>query len=96
MGFGYRSAIGHLIYAMVTCRPDLSYGVVRGSQANACPAEIHYNGVKHMLKYLYHTKSDGIYFWRKSPNEYLPSGPLPTVNSNARDLLRDGRPIDHP
>ena len=62
MGFNYRGAIGELIYAMVTCHPDLSYGVVRGSQANTCPAEIHYNGVKHMLKYLYNTRTDGMYF----------------------------------
>jgi hypothetical protein len=28
MGFGYCSGIGKLIYALVTCRPDLSYVVV--------------------------------------------------------------------
>ena len=94
MGFRYRSAVGELIYAMVTCRPDLSYGVMRASQANSCPAEIHYNGVKHMLKYLYNTKSDGIYFWRERPNSKFPPGPLPTINSNEHDLLSDGRPID--
>ena len=27
-GFAYRSGIGELIYAMITCRTDLSYGVV--------------------------------------------------------------------
>ena len=94
MGFKYRAAIGELIYAMVTCRPDLAYGVVRGSQANSCPAEIHYNGVKHMLKYLYHTKSDGIYFWRSTPNNSLPRGKIPTINSNEHDLMADGRPIE--
>ena len=94
MGFKYRAAIGELIYAMVTCRPDLAYGVVRGSQANSCPAEIHYNGVKHMLKYLFHTKTDGIYFWRPAPNDTLPRGRLPVINSNEHDLMTDGRPID--
>jgi hypothetical protein len=29
IGFGYRSGIGELIYALVTCRPDISYAVVR-------------------------------------------------------------------
>ena len=94
MGFNYRGAIGELIYAMVICRPDLSYGVVRGSQANTCPTEIHNNGVKHMLKYLYNTRSDGMYFWRSTPNKLLPKGTLPTINSNAHDLMADGRPID--
>ncbi|EJK69950.1 hypothetical protein THAOC_08742 [Thalassiosira oceanica] len=95
MGFNYRGAVGELIYAMVTCRPDLSYGVVRASQANSCPAEIHYQGVKHMLKYLSHTKSDGIYFWRQELHPTLPSGPMPTINSNEHDLMRDGRPLDY-
>ena len=47
-----------------------------------------------MLKYLYHTKSDGIYFWRSTPNALSPQGKLPTVNSNEHDLMVDGRPID--
>lgn len=47
-----------------------------------------------MLKYLYNTKSDGIYFWRERPNSKFPPGPLPTINSNEHDLLSDGRPID--
>ena len=71
MGFGYRNGIGELIYAMITCRPDLSYGVVRSSQYSACPHEIHYNGVRHMLKYLYHTKNDGIYFWHRELRFYF-------------------------
>jgi hypothetical protein len=39
--FGYRNGIGELIYAMVTCRPDISTAVVRCAQVSACPAEIH-------------------------------------------------------
>ena len=31
MSFGYRSAIGELIYAIVTCHPNLSYTVVHGA-----------------------------------------------------------------
>ena len=42
MSFGYRSAIGELIYALVTCRPDLSYAVVRGAQNSARPHDIHF------------------------------------------------------
>ena len=94
--FTYRSGVGELIYAYITCRPDLAYGVVRASQFNTCPAQIHYDGVKHMLKYLYRTKSDGIYFWRTTPNESLPYESPPTINSNAHDLLVDGRPSHEP
>ena len=37
MGFGYRNRLGELIYAMVTCRPDLSYAIVMCAQASTCP-----------------------------------------------------------
>ena len=92
MGFGYRSGIGELIYAMITCRPDLSYATVAAAQNSACPAEIHYHGVRNILKYLYLTRTDGIYFWRTEPNTDLPYVEPPTINSNVHDLLLDGRP----
>ena len=60
MGFGYRNGIGDLIYPYITCRPDLAYATVRSSQYSACPAEIHYSSVHHILKYLYYTWTDGI------------------------------------
>lgn len=90
--FGYRSGIGELIYAMITTRPDISYATVAAAQHSACPAEIHYNAVRHILKYLYVTRQDGLYFWRTEPNEQLPYKEPPTINSNAHDLLFDGRP----
>ncbi|KAL7545720.1 hypothetical protein ACHAWF_009070 [Thalassiosira exigua] len=93
MGFGYRKGIGQLIYPYMTCRPDLSYAVVRTSQYSTCPAAIHYHGVRHALKYLYCTRGDGIYFWRTTPNDDLPDIPSPTININAHNLLLDGRPI---
>ena len=96
MGFTYRSGIGELIYPMITCRPDLSYGVVRASQYNACPAEIHYHGVRHMLKYLWHTRDDGIFFWRPEPRMDLPQVDPPEIKSTAHDLMMDGRPSHGP
>ena len=92
MGFGYRNGIGELIYVMITCRPDLSYAVVRCSQYSSKPHEIHYHAVRHMLKYLYQTRTDGIYYWRATPNMMLPQVPPPPLLSNAHDLLLDGRP----
>ena len=38
MGFSYRAAIGELIYAMVTCRPDISFATTKLSQYLVCPA----------------------------------------------------------
>jgi hypothetical protein len=89
-GFGYRNGIGELIYAMVTCRPDISTTVVRCSQRSACPAEQHYNAVRHAIKYLYVTRSDGIYFWRKEPLMELPEHPIPAVDTKLHGPI----PID--
>jgi hypothetical protein len=90
MGFGYRSGIGELINAMVTCHPDISYAVVRSAQSSGCPAEIHYHAVKHILKYLYLTKDDGIHYWCSTPNDALPVAEPPCINSSKHNLLLDG------
>jgi len=42
MGLKYRNALGELIYALVTCRPEISYAVVKCVQATIWPHEIHY------------------------------------------------------
>ena len=56
-GFGYRNGVGEAIWAMVTCRPDISTAVVKCAQNSACPHEVHYKGVKHLLKYLWCTRT---------------------------------------
>jgi hypothetical protein len=88
----YQSGVGELIWAMTTCRPDLGYTSVKLSQSNTAPADIHYHGLKHALKFLYNTRDDGLYFWRTSPCPELPEAPPPTINSNANDIHLDGRP----
>jgi hypothetical protein len=75
--FGYRSGVGELIYAMVTCRPDISAVTVKCAQHSTCPAEIHFQAVKHAIKFLVATRKDGIYFWRATPLMSLPEHPLP-------------------
>jgi hypothetical protein len=77
---------------MTTCRPDIAFTSIKLSQSNSYPAEIHYHGLKHAIRYLYTTWTDGIYYWRIQPRLDLPDLPLPTINSNAQDLLLDNRP----
>lgn len=92
MGIKYRNVLGELIFALVTCRPEISYAVVKCAQATTAPHEIHYHGLKHLLKYLYSTKDDGIYYWRLQKNDTLPHLPLPSVTSATMDLLLANRP----
>jgi hypothetical protein len=79
MNFNYRQAIGELIYAMVTCRPDISYPLIKLSQYSQNPAEVHYEAVIQIFRYLHATIDDGLIYWRPAPNPYLPELPLPTV-----------------
>ena len=52
LGFSYRQAIGELIYALVTCRPDISFSTIKLSQYSAALVAIHYNAVKGIYRYI--------------------------------------------
>ena len=82
MGFGYRQAIGELIYALCTCRPDISYPVIKLSQYSTRPTIVHFEAVKEVFRYLNATKEDGIYFWRKQPRNDLPYHPPPELKTD--------------
>ncbi len=92
MQLTYQSGVGELIWAMTTTQPDLAFASVKLSQANSCPDEHHYHGIKHALKYLYSTCDDGFYFWRTAPRPKFKEGPLPRINSNKQDLLLGTHP----
>ncbi len=92
MQLTYRSGIGELIWAMTTCRSDLGYTSVKLSQSNSCPADIHYHGLNHALKFLYNSKDDGLYFWRPNPRTELLEGPPPPILSNKQDIMLGNRP----
>ena len=47
--FNYQQANGEAIYAMVTCRPDTSYAIIKLSQYSMNPAAIHYQALRHLF-----------------------------------------------
>ena len=77
MGFGYRQAIGELIYALVTCRPDISFPVIKLAQYSTKPTLIHFEAIKNIYRYLNATKNEGIHYWRDAPRSDLPYHPNP-------------------
>ncbi|KAL7551376.1 hypothetical protein ACHAWF_014575 [Thalassiosira exigua] len=90
---GYLSTVGDPdVKAQSVLATKMGFFLSQGHRS--CPAEIHYHGVRHCLKYLYITRDDGIYFWRPEPREDLPEVAPPRIMSNFHDLLMDGRP-DH-
>ena len=76
MGFNYRQAIGELLYAMVTSRPDTSFAVIKLSQYSNDPAEAHYKAVKSVFSYLSQTQSTGLTYWKPTIDRALPNGPV--------------------
>ncbi len=84
MQLNYRAGVGELIWAMMTCCPDLAFASVKLSQSNLCSHKIHYHDLKHALKYLYNSKDDGIYFWRTSPRMELPEVRFPPSTVTSR------------
>ena len=87
MQLKYRAGIGKIVWAMTTCRPDIAFTSVKLSQSNSAPAEHHYHGNKHAIRYVYIIRDNGIYFWRTCSRPELPEGNLPSINSNHKDLL---------
>ena len=92
MQLNYHSGVGEFTWAMTTCHPDLSYASVKLSQSNSCPHELHFHGLKHALKFLYHSRDDSLYFWRTGPCMELPEGPIPPIHSNKQGILLDNCP----
>ena len=48
----YASAVGSLMYAMLSTRPDICYVVGMVSRYQSNPGPKHWQAVKHILKYL--------------------------------------------
>lgn len=58
----YLSAIGALMYLASHTRPDISFSVNLLARFSSCPTKRHWNGIKHILRYLQGTKDMGLFF----------------------------------
>ena len=61
-GFGYRTLLGEMMYAYVTCRLDIGYAITTLSKFSTAPSTYHYGLLKSVAKYLRKTRSWGIRF----------------------------------
>ena len=52
----YQSMLGSVMYAMLWTRPDLGYAVSLLGRFSANPGPSHWNAMKHLLRYLKHSK----------------------------------------
>ena len=51
-GFSYRSVLGELMYAYITCRPDSGYAITTLSKFSSAPSAFHYRQLRHVAKYV--------------------------------------------
>jgi len=93
MGFNYRQVIDKIIYPMMKCRPDIAYDATKLSQYMENPAEEHYTALRQICIYLSHTIDHGIFYWRKTPREDLPT--LPQTTLHHENYVMQINPTDH-
>ena len=66
----YLSAIGALMYLANTTRPDIFFSVNLLARYSSAPTRRHWNGIKHILRYLKGTTDMGL-FYSKNCNPIL-------------------------
>ncbi|XP_074304163.1 secreted RxLR effector protein 161-like [Silene latifolia] len=59
------SAIGALMYLANNTQPDIAFSVNLLARFSASPTKRHWNGVKHLLRYLQGTQDLGLFYPRK-------------------------------
>lgn len=67
----YLSAIGALMYLASHTRPDIAFAVNLLARYSSCPTRRHWNGVKHILRYLKGTMDMGLFFSNKSKSDLI-------------------------
>ena len=64
----YRGAVGSLLYAALSTRPDIAYAVCSLARFSHNPGRQHWAGVKSVIRYLYHTRDRGLNYRRGHPD----------------------------
>lgn len=77
--FNFCQAIGKLMFAAVTCRPDILFLTIYLSQFSCYPVSCHYFAVKRIFRYLRFTIAIGLYFWREQQQTLLPKLSKPHI-----------------
>ena len=67
----YLSAIGALMYLANCTRPDISFAVNVLARFSSSPTRRHWNGIKHILRYLQGTTDLGLFYSNKSAPEMI-------------------------
>ena len=69
--FPYLSAIGALMYLANCTRPDIAFSVNLLARYSAAPTRRHWNGIKHILRYLRGTTDMGLFYSKGSKEKLI-------------------------
>ena len=67
----YPSAIGALIYLANCIRPNIDFSVNLLATYSSAPTRRHWNGIKHILRYLWQTTNMSLFYSRESKQQLL-------------------------
>ncbi|CAL9019215.1 unnamed protein product [Prunus brigantina] len=67
----YLSAIGALMYLANCTRPDIAFSVNLLARHRSAPTKRHWNGVKHILRYLHGTTDIGLFYSKGSKSQIV-------------------------
>ena len=69
-------------HGMVTCRPYISFPLIKLSQYSAHPTLHHFKALQELYNYIRATKTEGIYYRSSLPRHDLLVGELPTTKGS--------------
>ena len=84
----YRQIIGSLIYASVTCRPDIAYATNLLSRWCANPAQKHFAAAKRVVKYLHGTSKKGLFYTSTANRPYRFTVPIDAAYADDNSTRR--------
>ena len=67
----YLSAIGALVYLANCTHSDITFSVNLLARYSSTPTRRHWNGIKHILRYLRGTTNMGLFYLRESKQQLL-------------------------
>ncbi|KAL5549013.1 hypothetical protein UlMin_004244 [Ulmus minor] len=97
----YLSAIGALMYLANCTRPDIAFVVNLLARFSSSPTRRHWNGIKHIFRYLQGTIDLGLFYPNESKNGligyadagYLSNPHKARSSNNAADLFTKALPL---
>ena len=96
----YLAAVGALLYLATNTRPDISFAVSVLARHSQKPTTRHWQGIKHLLRYLRGTEDLGLHFRKDASNDiigYADSGfktdPISGKSQTGYIFIKNGAPI---